>query len=90
MIYRSKVGDLDLSKVTRLYPAAVVDMHGEVAQMSLEWADMNADKVKITSYVLVFDFDALNEDVKNRIELNFETKDELIQTMTEVAQLFQD
>ena len=90
MIYKSKVGDLDLSKVTRLYPAAVVDMHGEVAQMSLEWADMNSDKVKIKSFVLVFDFDALNEDVKNRVELNFDTKEELIQTMTEVAQFFQD
>ena len=90
MIYRSKAGDLDLSKVTRLYPAAVIDMHGEIAQMSLEWADMNGDKVKIKSFVLVFDFDALTDDVKNRVELEFDTKDELIQTMTEVAQLFQD
>lgn len=90
MIYKSKVGDLDLSKVTRLYPAAVVDMHGEVAQMSLEWADMNGDKVKIKSFVLVFDFDALTEDVQNRVEINFDTKEELIQTMTEVAQFFQD
>lgn len=90
MIYKSKVGDLDLSKVTRLYPAAVVDMHGEVAQMSLEWADMNGGKVKIKSFVLVFDFDALTEDVQNRVEINFDTKEELIQTMTEVAQFFQD
>ncbi len=90
MIYRSKQGDIDLSRVTRLYPAAVVNMYGEVAQMSLEWADMNHDKVKIESYVLIFDFDPLDEEVKNRLELGFDTKDELIKTMQEVAQFFQE
>lgn len=88
MIYKSKAGNLDLSKVTRLYPAGVVDMYGEVAEMSLEWIEMNEDKVKVKKYVLVFDFTPLNEDVKDRVTLSFETKDELIQSMTEVAQLF--
>jgi len=90
MIYKSKLGDLDLSKVIRLYPAAVVDMHGEVAEMSLDWIDMSGDKVQIKSFVLVFDFPPLTEDVRNRVVLEFETKDELIDVMTEVAQLFQD
>ena len=48
MIYKSKAGDIDLSKITRLYPAAIVDMYGEVAETSLEWADMNGDKDNIT------------------------------------------
>jgi len=90
MIYKSKLGDLDLSKVTRLYPAAVVDMHGEVAKMSLEWIEMSGDKVKIKGFVLVFDFPPLTEDVRNKVVLEFETKDELIGVMTEVAQLFQN
>ncbi|SMP87383.1 hypothetical protein SAMN06314042_10716 [Epsilonproteobacteria bacterium SCGC AD-308-O04] len=90
MIYKSKLGDLDLSKVTRLYPAAVVDMHGEVAEMSLEWIEMSGDKVKIKGFVLVFDFPPLTEDVRNKVVLEFETKDELIGVMTEVAQLFQN
>jgi len=60
LIYKSKVGDLDLSKITRLYPAVVVDMQGEVAEMSLEWMEMNAEvvrsgKIKIVHFVLVFD-----------------------------------
>lgn len=89
MIYNSKDGEIDLSKITRLYPAAVIEMYGEVAEMSLEWMDSNADKVKLLHYVLVFDFTPLNEEVKNKQVLNFETKDELMQAMTEVAQFFE-
>jgi len=90
MIYKSKEGDLDLSKITRLYPAAVVDMYGEVAEMSLEWIEVNEDKVKFVHYVLVFDFTMPGEDEKNKTTLIFKTKDELIATMAEVAQFFQD
>lgn len=90
MIYKSKNGDLNLTKITRLYPAAVVEMYDEQAEMSLEWIDMNKDKVKLIHYVLVFDFTPLNEDVKDKTTLVFETKEELIETMTEVAQFFQD
>lgn len=90
MIYKSKMGDLDLSQVTRLYPAGVVDMHGEVAEMSLEWIDMSGDKVKIKGFVLVFEFPPITEDVRNKVVLEFETKDELLDVMSEVAQLFQN
>jgi len=85
MIYKSKEGDLDLTKVTRLYPAVVVDMQGEVAEMSLEWEELYGDKVKIVHYVLVFDFTPLNEDVKDRTTLTFETKEALIAEIQEVA-----
>ena len=90
MLYSSKKGDLDLSKLTRLYPAAVVEMYGEVAEMSLEWIEINQDKVTLRSFVLVFDFTPLNEDVKDRVVLEFDTKEELFETMNEVAQLFQN
>lgn len=88
MIYKSSIGDIDLSKLTRLYPAAVVEVNGETAEMSLEWIDMNADKVNVTSYVLVFDFTPPKEEVRDKKELHFETKDELIKEMQEVAKLF--
>ena len=93
MIYNSKEGDLDLSKITRLYPAVVVDMQGEIAEMSLEWIDMNAEvvesgKVKIVHFVLVFDFTPLNEDVKDRTTLIFKTRDELIDEIQVVAKFF--
>lgn len=90
MIYKSKIGEIDLNKLTRLYPAAVVNVNGESAEMSLEWIEMNADKVNVTSYVLVFDFTAPKEEVRNKKELHFETKEELIETMTEVAQFFEN
>ena len=90
MLYSSNKGDLDLSKLTRLYPAAVVEMYGEVAEMSLEWIEINQDKVTLRSFVLVFDFTPLNEDVKDRVVLEFDTKEELFETMNEVAQLFQN
>lgn len=85
MIYKSKEGDLDLSKITRLYPAVVVDMQGEVAEMSLEWEELYGDKVKIVHYVLVFDFTPLNEDVKDRTTLVYETKEALLAEIQEVA-----
>jgi len=87
LIYKSKEGDLDLDKITRLYPAVVVDMQGEVAEMSLEWEELYGDKVKIVHYVLVFDFTPLHEDVKDRTTLIFETKDALLQEIQEVALL---
>ena len=85
MIYKTSEGELDLSKITRLYPAVVVDMQGEVAEMSLEWEELYGDKVKIVHYVLVFDFTPLNEDVKERTTLVFETKEALITEINEVA-----
>lgn len=84
-IYKSEEGDLDLSRITRLYPAVVVDMQGEIAEMSLEWAELYGDKVKIVHYVLVFDFTPLNEDVKERTTLIFTTKEALIEEIQEVA-----
>ena len=87
MIYKSKEGDLDLTKVTRLYPAVVVDMQGEVAEMSLEWEELYGDKVKIVHYVLVFDFTSLNEDVKDRTVLVYETREALLEEIQKVAPL---
>lgn len=85
MIYKSKEGDLDLSRVTRLYPAVVVEMYGEVAEMSLEWEELYGEKVKIVHYVLVFDFTPLHEDVKERTTLIYATRDELLEEIQEVA-----
>jgi len=85
MIYKSKEGDLDLSKITRLYPAVVVNMQGEVAEMSLEWEELYGEKVEILHWVLVFDFTPLNEDVKERTTLVFETKEALLAEIQEVA-----
>jgi len=88
MIYKSKIGDIDLSKLTRLYPAAVVEVQGEVAEMSLEWIEMNEEKVNLKEYILVFDFTPPKEEVKDKKVLHFETKEELMQEMQEVAKLF--
>ena len=85
MIYKTSEGDVDLSKLTRLYPAAVVDMQGEIAEMSLEWMDLYGDKIKLVHFVLVFDFTPAGENVKVRTVLTFETKEELIAEIHEVA-----
>jgi len=90
MIYNSSIGELDLSKLTRLYPAAVVEMQGDEAEMSLEWMEMNEKKVNLKEYILVFDFTPLKQEKKNKKILHFKTKDELIRTMQEVAQFFQN
>ncbi|MEJ2373080.1 MAG: hypothetical protein P8Y16_04700 [Sulfurimonas sp.] len=88
MIYRSSEGEIDLTNLVRLYPAVVIDMQGEVAEMSLEWNDLYGDKVKTLHYVLVFDFTKPGEEEKNRTVLTYETKEALIAEMQEVAKLY--
>jgi len=87
-IYKSSNGDIDLTNLTRLYPAAVVDLDGDVSEMSLEWTDDNGDKVNILRYVLVFDFTPHGQEEKIKTTLNFDTKDELIAELQKVAVLF--
>ncbi|MDD3476719.1 MAG: hypothetical protein PHI38_07605 [Sulfurimonas sp.] len=90
MIYDSSIGEIDLSRLIRLYPAVVVDSNGEVAEMSLEWVGLYGDKVKIVSYVLVFDFTPLHQEEKDKKILEFATKAELFEAMQEVSQFFQE
>lgn len=87
MTYEAQGHTVDLSKITRLYPAARVDVAGESAQVSLEWAELKKDTVPVSAYLLVFDVDPLGEAPLNRIELVYGTKEELIEAMNEVAGL---
>jgi len=89
MIYEAQGKSIDLGQLTRLYPAATVNVHGEIAQVSLEWAKMEKkQEVPIASYVLIFDIDPLGEVPNNRIELVYESESELIEGMKEVAAYF--
>ena len=88
MIYKSKDGDISLQNLTRLYSAVVIDMQGEVAEMSLEWFDLYGEKVKLLNFVLVFDYTPAGEDIRDKKVLEFETKEELIEVMSEVAEFF--
>ena len=86
MIHKIKDIILDLSKLKNVYPASVVEYNGDISEMSLEWTEINEDKVKILKYILVFDF--ISKDDKNIKEtINFNTKDELIQEMIKVSKL---
>jgi len=88
--YTTAQGDVDLSKLTRLYPAVIVSMQGERAEMSLEWIDLYGDKVEIIAYILVFDLTPPKAEEKERIVLEFAKKDALIEEMQKVAQFFQN
>jgi len=81
---------IDLSKVTRLYPAVLVNAAGECASVSLEWAEMKADVIKIEAYVLICDVDPIGEIPVNRIELKYESKEALFKTMQEIASRLQN
>ena len=90
MIYKAQGKEIDLTQITRLYPAATVDVHGEIAQVSLEWAKMEKkQEVPVSSYVLIFDIDPLGEVPNNRIELVYESEELLIEGMKEVAKYFE-
>ena len=85
--YETDREKIDLSKVTRLYPAALISAGGERASVSLEWAELKADRIILESYVLICDFDPIGEVPTNRIELRFETKEELFSSMEEIARI---
>ena len=89
MVYRFNDEEISLENLTRLYGAVVIDMQGEVAEMSLEWFDLYGDKVKLVQYVLVFDYTLPGETIRDKKVLEFTSKDALIETMQEVAQFFQ-
>ncbi|QSZ41512.1 hypothetical protein GJV85_05125 [Sulfurimonas aquatica] len=89
-IYKSKDGEISLENLRRLYSAVVIDMQGEVAEMSLEWFDLYGEKVELHHYVLVFDYTLPGEDIRDKKVLEFATKDELLESMAEVADLFQN
>ncbi|HLD24077.1 MAG TPA: hypothetical protein VJA83_09035 [Sulfuricurvum sp.] len=77
--------EIDLAKITRLYPAALIHAGGESASVSLEWAELKAAQITLEAYVLICDFDPVGEVPLNRIELRFETKEELFSVMQEMA-----
>lgn len=76
---------LDLERITRLYPAAIVEGGGAEAQVSLEWAELKKEEVRIAEYVLVFDFDPAGEVPVNRKVLTYPSKEALVAAMREVA-----
>jgi hypothetical protein len=86
-LYVYEGGEIDLSLVTRLYPAALISAGGESASVSLEWAEMKKEQIILESYVLVCDFDPVGEVPVNRVEIRFETKEELFTAMNNIATL---
>ncbi|ADR33402.1 hypothetical protein Sulku_0736 [Sulfuricurvum kujiense DSM 16994] len=86
MIYSADGKEIDLTKITRLYPAALIHAGGESASVSLEWAEMKAEQITLEAYVLICDFDPVGEVPINRIELRYGTKEELFDAMQEIAQ----
>jgi hypothetical protein len=86
MIYATKEGDVDLEKLVRLYPACVVELDGDAAEMSLEWAELNEEKVNVLRYVLVFDLTPPSQEQKVKTTLSYETREELISEMQKVSE----
>lgn len=85
MIFVTDGKEIDLTKITRLYPAALIHAAGESASVSLEWAELKADQITLEAYVLICDFDPVGEIPIHRIELRYTTKEELFHVMQEIA-----
>lgn len=85
LLYTSDGQEIDLHKLTRLYPAVLIHAGGESASVSLEWAEMKSDQISVEAYVLICDFDPIGEIPVNRIELRYETKEELFAVMEEIS-----
>ena len=86
MIFEVNGTEIDLKKITRMYPAVLIHAGGESASVSLEWAELKADKIKVEAYVLICDFDPVGELPVNRKELRYTTKEELFEVMQAISQ----
>lgn len=87
ILYEHEGVTVDLSKVTRLYPAALIHAAGERASVSLEWAELKEEVITLEGYVLICDFDPVGEVPVNRIEFHYPTKALLFDAMHEIARL---
>lgn len=90
MMFEANGEQIDLAKITRLYPAALIHAGGESASVSLEWAELKAEQITLESYLLICDFDPVGEVPTNRIELRYPTKEELFSVMEKIAQRFRN
>jgi hypothetical protein len=84
-----KKGDqeIDVTTITRLYPAALIHAGGESASVSLEWAELKADQIRVETYLLVCDVDPIGEVPLHRVEFRYALKEELFEAMQEIAGL---
>lgn len=86
IIFEADGKQIDLAKITRLYPAVLIHVGGESASVSLEWAELKADQISVETYLLVCDFDPVGEVPVNRIELRYPTKEALLYDMQCIVQ----
>ncbi len=89
MIYKSSQGDISLENLTRLYAAVLIEAGGEVAEMSLEWIESYADKVKILEYILVFDYTPPGSEERVKKSLSFATKEDLLNEIHSVTKFIE-
>lgn len=85
-VFEADGKQIDLAKITRLYPAVLIHAGGESASVSLEWAELKADQISVETYLLVCDFDPVGEVPVNRIELRYPTKEALLCDMQRIVQ----
>lgn len=85
-VFEADGKQIDLAKITRLYPAVLIHAGGESASVSLEWAELKADQISVETYLLVCDFDPVGEVPVNRIELRYPTKEALWYDMQRIVQ----
>jgi len=77
---------IDLAKVVRLYPAALIAVPDDTpAEVSLEWAESKADKIDVSGYVLVFDY---AHDRSERIVLEFASREDMDEVAMQIAPYF--
>jgi len=79
--------EIDISRVFRIYPAVLIEYQNEQTEMSLEWIEQNSEKVKVITFLLVFDYD------KNRTEqvkIEFENQKDVIKAINEIYEIIKN
>ncbi|WP_200762112.1 hypothetical protein [Nitrosophilus alvini] len=70
---------IDVSEISRVYPAALVKTEeGEISPISLEWAESHIDSVEISGFSLIFYF---KSESKPTLDIRYENFDEMVHDM---------
>ncbi len=73
---------IDLESISNIYPSVLVRHQDVVTTVSMEWYEQNKEQLQLQSYTLIF------IDTKgNRIERHYQSYEEMIEAMQEVARL---
>lgn len=73
--------NIDILKIVKIYPAVFIKYESETTEMSLEWVELNFEKVQVISYNLNINYE------ESQIKIEFQSREDLILAINEIYEI---